>query len=47
MGTIEINNAEELAELTQLLFGDRKFICINEPTEFNIDYTDENIIFID
>ena len=46
MGTIEINNAEELAELTQLLFGNREFILINEPANDTIDYTDENIIFI-
>lgn len=46
MGSIIINNSTELAELTELLFGNKEFICVNEPTSELIDYTDENIIFL-
>ena len=46
MGTITVDNDTELAEVTALLFGKREFICVNEPTEELVDYTDENIIFL-
>ena len=46
MGSITINSIDELDELRQLLFGDKQFIMINEPSSDIIDYTDENIIFI-
>ena len=45
MGSITISNTTELAEITELLFGDKKFVCIREPIDGVIDYTDENIIF--
>jgi hypothetical protein len=46
MGSITISNTTELAEITELLFGNKQFVCVNEPTDETIDFTDENIIFI-
>ena len=46
MGTIIINSPTELAEITEILFGKREFICVNEPTDELVDYTEENIIFL-
>ena len=38
MGSITISNTTELAEITEILFGNKQFICVNEPTDDTIHF---------
>ena len=47
VGQISYETEEELAEIKQILFGNREFILVNsEPVDGVLDLTEENVIFL-